>query len=102
MANIQDIHALEERIYDAVQEYLDNPDGYENATLHVYLDEDDMELKETAQPRTTNYERKQKFGNSNPCRWWLWSACGTCRVLPLSRLGLIQLEMQKTFDNCND
>ena len=25
MASIQDIHALEERIYDAVQEYLDNP-----------------------------------------------------------------------------
>ena len=29
MATIQDIHALEERIYDAVQEYLDNPEGYE-------------------------------------------------------------------------
>lgn len=43
MANIQDIHALEERIYDAVQEYLDNPEGYEHATLHVYLDEDKME-----------------------------------------------------------
>lgn len=45
MATIQDIHALEERIYDAVQEYLDNPDGYENATLHVYLDEDEMEYR---------------------------------------------------------
>jgi hypothetical protein len=45
MASIQDIHALEERIYDAVQEYLDNPDGYENATLHVYLDEDEMEYR---------------------------------------------------------
>ena len=42
MASIQDIQALKERIYDAVQEYLDNPDGYENAVLHVYLDEDDM------------------------------------------------------------
>ena len=42
MASIQDIQALEERIYDAVQEYLDNPDGYDNAVLHVYLDEDDM------------------------------------------------------------
>ena len=42
MASIQDIQALEERIYDAVQEYLDNPDGYENAVLRVYLDEDDM------------------------------------------------------------
>ena len=45
MASIQDIHALEERIYDAVQEYLDNPDGYEHATLHVYLDEDEMEYR---------------------------------------------------------
>ena len=45
MASIQDIHALEEQIYDAVQEYLDNPDGYENATLHVYLDEDEMEYQ---------------------------------------------------------
>ena len=42
MASIQDIPALEERIYDAVQEYLDNPDGYDNAVLRVYLDEDDM------------------------------------------------------------
>lgn len=42
MASIQNIQALEERIYDAVQEYLDNPDGYENAVLRVYLDEDDM------------------------------------------------------------
>ena len=28
MASIQDIHALEERIYNAVQEYLDDPNGY--------------------------------------------------------------------------
>ena len=28
MASIQDINALEERIYDAVQEYLDAPNGY--------------------------------------------------------------------------
>ena len=42
MTSIQDIPALEERIYDAVQEYLDNPDGYENAVLRVYFDEDDM------------------------------------------------------------
>ena len=45
MASIQDIQALEERIYDAVQEYLDNPDGYEGATLHVYLDENEMEYR---------------------------------------------------------
>lgn len=42
MANWQDIRALEERIYDAVQEYLGNADAYQNAVLHVYLDEDDM------------------------------------------------------------
>lgn len=45
MATIQDIHALEERIYDAVQEYLDNPEGYEHATLHVYLDKNEMEYR---------------------------------------------------------
>lgn len=45
MANFQDIQALEEQIYDAVQEYLDYPDGYENPVLHVYLDEDKMEYK---------------------------------------------------------
>lgn len=42
MADWQDIKALEERIYDAVQEYLDNADAYQNASLHVYLDQDDM------------------------------------------------------------
>ncbi len=42
MTSIQDVQALEERINDAVQEYLDNPDGYENAVLRVYFDEDDL------------------------------------------------------------
>ena len=42
MANWQDIRALEERIYDAVLEYLGNADAYQNATLHVYLDQDNM------------------------------------------------------------
>ena len=42
MANIQNIQALVECIYDVVKEYLDNPEGYENAVLHVYLDKDDM------------------------------------------------------------
>ena len=45
MASIQDIQALEEQIYDAVQEYIDNPDGYEHATLHVYLDRNEMEYR---------------------------------------------------------
>ena len=43
MASIQNIHALEERIYNAVQDYIDYPDGYEHPVLHVYLDEDNME-----------------------------------------------------------
>lgn len=45
MASIQDIQALEVQIYDAVQEYLDNPAGYEYATLHVYLDRDEMQYR---------------------------------------------------------
>jgi hypothetical protein len=43
MANIQGIRRLEERIYDAVNEYVENPECYTDAVLHVYLDEDDME-----------------------------------------------------------
>ena len=54
MASWQDIQALEEKIYDAVQEYLDNADAYQNAVLHVYLDEDDMlhkaEIEENLTP----------------------------------------------------
>ena len=44
MTTIQDIHALEDRIYGAVQEYLDNPNGYNKPILHVYLD-NDMEYR---------------------------------------------------------
>ena len=42
MANWQDIRALEERIYDDVLEYLDNPDAYTQPVLRVYLDQDEM------------------------------------------------------------
>lgn len=42
MANWQDIRALEERIYDAVEEYLANSEAYTNASLRIWLDEDDM------------------------------------------------------------
>ena len=45
MANWQDIRALEERIYDAVQEYLGNADAYDHAVLHVFLDHNDMTHK---------------------------------------------------------
>lgn len=45
MATIQDIRALELRIYEAVEEYLSAPDAYDNPVLHVYLDEDRMEYR---------------------------------------------------------
>ncbi len=40
MASYQDIQALEQKIYDAVEEYLNYPDGYDKPILHVYLDDD--------------------------------------------------------------
>lgn len=43
MATIQDIRALELRIYEAVEEYLSAPNAYDNPVLHVYLDKDQME-----------------------------------------------------------
>ena len=45
MATIQDIQALELRIYEAVEEYLDSPDAYSNPVLHVYLDKDQLEYR---------------------------------------------------------
>ena len=45
MANWQDIRAFEERIYDAVQDYLENPEAYTNTLLRVYLDRDEMEYR---------------------------------------------------------
>ena len=42
MARIQDIHNLEESICDAVEEYLDNTDGYRHPVLRVYYDKDLM------------------------------------------------------------
>ena len=45
MATIQDIRALEEGIYEAVEEYLCAPDAYDHAVLHVYLDKERMEYR---------------------------------------------------------
>ena len=42
MASWQDIRALEERIYDVVNEYLSNTEAYSKPVLHVWLDKDDM------------------------------------------------------------
>lgn len=40
MDSWQDIKVLEERIYDVVDEFLKNIDAYNNASLHVWLDDD--------------------------------------------------------------
>ncbi len=45
MAKIQDIRALELKIYEAVEEYLSAPDAYDNPVLHVYLGKDQMEYQ---------------------------------------------------------
>lgn len=42
MANWQDIRALEERIYEQVEEFLNNQEAYAMPVLNVYLDHDDM------------------------------------------------------------
>ena len=42
MATIQDIRALELKIYESVEEYLGAPDSYNKPVLHVYLDKDEM------------------------------------------------------------
>ena len=45
MAGWQDIRALEERIYDVVDDYLNYPDGYKHPVLKVYLYQDEMQYK---------------------------------------------------------
>ena len=45
MATIQDIRALELRIYEAVEEYLRTPDSYDRPVLRIYLDKDRMEYR---------------------------------------------------------
>ena len=49
MANWQDIKALEERIYEAVEEFLNNQEAYAMPVLYVYLDRDDMTYKAAAE-----------------------------------------------------
>ena len=49
MANWQDIRALEERIYEQVEEYLNNQEAYTAPVLNVYLDHDDMTYKAAAE-----------------------------------------------------
>ena len=49
MANWQDIKALEERIYEAVEEFLNNQEAYAMPVLNVYLDQDDMTYKAAAE-----------------------------------------------------
>ena len=49
MANWQDIKALEERIYEQVEEFLNNQEAYAMPVLNVYLDHDDMTCKAAAE-----------------------------------------------------
>ena len=42
MASWRDIRELEERIYEEVEEYINNPEAYNDAVLHIYLYEDSM------------------------------------------------------------
>lgn len=49
MANWQDIKALEERIYEQVEEFLNNQEAYAVPVLHIYLDCDDMTYKAAAE-----------------------------------------------------
>ena len=49
MANWQDIRALEERIYEQVEEFLNNQEAYAIPVLSVYLDHDDMTYKAAAE-----------------------------------------------------
>ena len=49
MANWQDIRALEERIYEQVEEFLNNQEAYAMPVLNVYLDHDDMTYKAAAE-----------------------------------------------------
>ena len=48
MASWQDIRALEERIYEQVEDFLNNKEAYTKPVLQVYLDETDMTHKAIA------------------------------------------------------
>ena len=45
MAGWQDIKALEERIYDAVDEFLQYPDGYDKPVLVIRLDDGEYDAE---------------------------------------------------------
>ena len=49
MADWQDIRALEERIYEQVEDFLNNQEAYAMHVLSVYLDHDDMTYKVAAE-----------------------------------------------------
>lgn len=49
MASWQDIRALEELIYEQVEEYLRNQDAYTTPVLQIYLDQDEMIYKAAAE-----------------------------------------------------
>ncbi len=49
MAKWQDIRALEEHIYEQVEEFLNNQEAYATPKLQVYLDQDNMTYKAAAE-----------------------------------------------------
>ena len=49
MADWQDIRALEERIYEQVEEFLNNQEAYAMPVLNLYLDHDNMSYKAAAE-----------------------------------------------------
>ena len=49
MADWQDIRALEERIYEQVEDFLNNQEAYAMPVLNVYLDHDDKTYKAAAE-----------------------------------------------------
>ena len=49
MADWQDIRALEERIYEQVEEFLNNQEAYAMPVLNLYLEHDDMSYKAAAE-----------------------------------------------------
>ena len=56
MASWQDIRALEELIYEQVEEYLRNQDAYTTPVLQVYLDKGDMTYKAAAEDKLQGTE----------------------------------------------
>ena len=95
MATIQDIRALELCIYEVVEEYLDDNDGYDHPVLHVYWDNDQMKYSaeitdgltggEDDGVRKSIKDQKTLCGNNRHYRQHSYAAMGI--GLPLDAAG---------------